>query len=445
MKDPRVTIQAKRINNRSPAQIFKQTALLCATLLLVGIAATAGAEPLSLAECIAQAKSNHPGLKTASWDSQRAAEAVRMKDSGNFPRLDAQLGYNMQLAPQAVIIAGKVAETQEPDYLFGGLAATYTLYDFGKREAALNQARLAYQASNYSFDARTSDVVLQVTQVYFGILEAEKLIAASQGEVAQLEQHRRIAQALYDEGVVTKNDLLQADVRLAAVRQKVLSQQNQQANLWLKLNYLTGNPKQHTATLDETTFIPVSDVNGVASDTIMARRGEILALRRSVDQAQAAVDESSSNFFPELYTKLALDYVQNDKVREQAIMTATLGIKINLFDGFASTSARQQAVLLRSQQTDALRQAESQVQLEIDTASNDITVARQQIEVSQASITRSQENLRINQERYRERVGTATEVLDAQTMLTQAQTDYYRAVYELQLASARYQRAIGKL
>ncbi|MFH1028353.1 MAG: TolC family protein, partial [Pseudomonadota bacterium] len=57
----------------------------------------------------------------------------------------------------------------------------------------------------------------------------------------------------------------------------------------------------------------------------------------------------------------------------------------------------------------------------------------------------SEENLRINRERYRERVGTATEVLDAQTLLTQTRTDYHRASYEYQVATARLKRACGEL
>jgi outer membrane protein TolC len=65
--------------------------------------------------------------------------------------------------------------------------------------------------------------------------------------------------------------------------------------------------------------------------------------------------------------------------------------------------------------------------------------------VAEASILQGEENLRINKERYQERVGTATEVLDAQTLFTQARTDYYRALYDYQTAAARLQHALGEL
>ena len=157
------------------------------------------------------------------------------------------------------------------------------------------------------------------------------------------------------------------------------------------------------------------------------------------------VRESKAAFYPELYTQGALNYVQNDKALEQTIMAATIGIRFNLFDGFATTANTEKAVRNRSRNQDALRQAESQVRLEIDTYRNDVNVARERIGVAETAIRQSEENLRINKERYQERVGTATEVLDAQTLITQARTDYYSALYDYQVSTARLKRAVGEL
>src|SRR6185369_5219807 len=130
-------------------------------------------------------------------------------------------------------------------------SATYTIYDFGRRAARQQQARSLTDSTAQLFEARQRDVSLQVIEAYFGILEASKLVAAAQEEVVQVEQHRRVAQALYEEGSVTRNDVLQADVRLAAARQKLLVSQNRRENLWLQLNFLTGAGQSYRADLDE--------------------------------------------------------------------------------------------------------------------------------------------------------------------------------------------------
>lgn len=402
-------------------------------------------ELLSLADCILLARSNSPALKTTAWDIKNTSEAIVQKRSSQFPKIDAQLGYNMQLDPQAVIISGRIAETQEADYLFSGISATYTLYDFGRRTAGIKQANLANFASINNFKAETANVAMQVIEIYFGILEGQKLIEATIQEITQLEEHHRVAQALFDEGVVTRNDLLQADVRLASVRQKMLTLKNRNENRWLQLNYLTGKSALFRANLDEKTTISTDKDKALNEETVLARRGEIMALRFSTESAESLVSESRSNFLPEIYSRVGIDYVQNKYVREQAIMSAIIGIKFNIFDGFASTANLNKAVLARSKSLDSLRQVESLVRLEIDTANNDRKVATERIAVAETSIKQSKENLRINQERYKERVGTATEVLDAQTMLTQSQVEYYSALFDQEIANARYQKAIGKL
>jgi outer membrane protein TolC len=260
-----------------------------------------------------------------------------------------------------------------------------------------------------------------------------------------MEQHRQVAQALFDEGVVTRNDVLQADVRLAGSRQNLLSARNRREDIWLQLNYLTGAKQGFRGELDEKAAIITSKEIRSDDHSLLARRPEIQALHKAVEASEAEVKEKSSNFYPELYTQLAMDYAQNKMVTEQTIMSATIGLKMNLFEGFATTSAKELAVRSRSKNQNALRQIESQVQLEIATAQNDIHVAEERIGVTKDAIRQSEENLRINQERYKERVGTGTEVLDAQTLLTQTKSDYYQALFDSQVASARLKRAIGDL
>ena len=253
-----------------------------------------------------------------------------------------------------------------------------------------------------------------------------------------------MAQVLFEEGVVTRNDVLQADVRLASARQKLMATRNNRENLWLKLNFLTGRETGFRSDLDESTAITISS-QGSSGSSDLAKRHDIQSLQHRISASEFDVVESRNNFYPELYTRLGMDYVQNNKVREQAIMSATIGIKFNIFDGYASTASRETAIKSRSKNQDILRLAEKQAILEIETARNDLNTARERIGVAESAIRQSEENLRINRERYRERVGTATDVLDAQTLVTLARTDYYRSFYDIQTATARLNKSLGEL
>lgn len=408
-------------------------------------ASTVCAAPLTLKECIEQGKQRNPLLVTLSNEKEIAATSIRQADSALYPRIDLQGGYTAQQAAQGVIMNGRTAETQEPEYAFANTAVSYTLYDFGRREAKRRSARFNADAIGHNIASREKEVFLQIITTYFGILEAQQLVTAAEKEVAQVSEHRRIAEIMHQQGMVTRNDVLQADVRLASARQKHLSTRNTRENLWLRLNFLTGSPPTRRGELEEGTD------QGVPPDTppdrlrALTARTELLALRKSLEAGDSELEESRKAFYPELFTRLELDYVQNDRVAEQTIMSATVGVRMNIFDGFSSTAARQRAALNRMKIEDAIRQTEAEITLELTTAYNDAKVANERIAVTRTAIEQSEENLRINRDRYQARVGTATDVLDAQTLLTQAKTEHFQALYEYRIASARVRRALGEL
>ena len=293
--------------------------------------------------------------------------------------------------------------------------------------------------------ANASDVALQIIESYFKILEAERLIQAADEEVTQITEHRRVAQVLFDEGVVTRNDVLQAEVRLASAKQKRLTVANQRENGWALLNFLTGSDPAFRGELDST-----AAVNGPAQSAPEGinqtnNRHDIKAQKQLFEAREFEVQENRENYIPEIFTRVAMDYMQNDKVREQTIYSAMIGIRLNLFDGFAADAAREKVVKQRSKQLDTVRLAEQHARLEITTARNDANIAKERIAVTEAAIKQSEENLRINKERYQERVGIASEVLDAETLVVQTKTDYFRALYDYQTALARLQNALGEL
>ena len=228
---------------------------------------------------------------------------------------------------------------------------------------------------------RTKDIFLQVVTVYYGILEYQKLVQAAEEEIVQMTDHLRVAKNLYEQGVVTRNDLLQAEVQLANSKQRGLMEANRLQNSWLYFNYLIGQPASYRAELevvDTTDIIPAP----VEEKFPLTNRAEVMALQKGIEADNLVVKESRSFYFPEIFTRLGVDYVQNKKVEEQAIIYATVGLKINLFDGLATTSRYRKAVQSRMQNEEKLRMLESQIRLEYDTASNDARIAAERIKTT---------------------------------------------------------------
>ncbi len=413
--------------------------------ILFGLSAPAAhAELLTLRDCLAKASTGNYSLKVAAHDEKIAEENVGIGKSGFFPRVDLQGGYTAQLEPQAIDFAGRSIATQDADYPFLSLSIYQTLYDFGRTDSRYRRAQALREATAYSYAGQEKDVFLQVVKAYFGILQEEKLVRAAEEEVTQMTDHLRVAQNFYEQGVVTRNDLLQAEVRLATSRQRALEEANRLNNGWLYLNYLIGLPPEYQSDLEEGAAVAPA-LSAADPEKAFVGRPEIKSLKKVVEGSEQQVRESRGNYYPELFAQLGMDYVQNGQVKEQVIMAATVGLKISLFDGLATTSRFRQAVENRSRNEEVLRQLQADIRLEYQTATNDVKVALERIKVAENSIRQGEENLRINKDRYQAQVGTATDVIDAQTLLTQTKTEYYRALFDYQVAVARVRKSLGEL
>jgi outer membrane protein TolC len=92
-----------------------------------------------------------------------------------------------------------------------------------------------------------------------------------------------------------------------------------------------------------------------------------------------------------------------------------------------------------------VRDAESQIALEVRQRWLDLQTARQRVAVARQTTAQADENLRVARDRYQQQAGTNTEVLDAETLRLQAYTNLYASSYETVLAGLRLRRAVGDL
>jgi outer membrane protein TolC len=419
--------------------------LYALTLLVLTLASPlpAKAATLTLNDCLALAASGNRSLKAKAFDETIAAQSVTLADSFWYPRIDLQGGYTVQAAEQKIQLNNTSIATQDAHYGFFSLTLNYLLYDFGRREARSHQAELLQEATSDRYQSQEKDLFLEVVKGYYGILRSGKLLLATDDEVTRLTDHLRVAQHLHEQGVVTRNDVLQAEVRLAGSRQRRLSARNEVEKAWLLLNYLTGQPETMRAELNETT--PFTGDMGPVNDDAVTARPEFRAQVKAVEAGEFDVTENKKAFFPEVFIKAGVDYIENSMVKEQAIYAATLGVRFNIFEGNATSARLRQAVARRSQDEARLNDLTAQLRLELATATRDATVAKERIGVTEQAISQADENVRINNNRYVEKVGTATELLDAQTLLTQTRVDYYTALYDYQVALARVKKALGEL
>ena len=85
------------------------------------------------------------------------------------------------------------------------------------------------------------------------------------------------------------------------------------------------------------------------------------------------------------------------------------------------------------------------IALEVKQNYLNMLTAEKNINVAAKSIEQAEENLRMSEERYKYQVATATDVLDAVTLLAQARTNYFSALADFNIAKAQLERAMGRM
>jgi outer membrane protein TolC len=84
------------------------------------------------------------------------------------------------------------------------------------------------------------------------------------------------------------------------------------------------------------------------------------------------------------------------------------------------------------------------VRLEVQRNYLELQSSRQKVEVTRGAVAQAEENLRLQRLRYQEGVGTATEVLDAVTLLTVTRTNAWKALYGVKRAEAGLLSSMGR-
>jgi outer membrane protein TolC len=115
-----------------------------------------------------------------------------------------------------------------------------------------------------------------------------------------------------------------------------------------------------------------------------------------------------------------------------------------VFDGGRVAAERAEAVAGRLGMEARLRDFDAMVAVEVRQGIAELNSARASIEAAEAGVRAATEARRVLAERFSAGVATNTDVLNAQVALLQAELDRTRALANLQLASARLDRALGR-
>jgi outer membrane protein len=408
-----------------------------------------GGPSLTLSEAFQMAWKENANLKVSRLQELIAEQERVRARSGFLPSLKANTIQQIYDDPRKYVFPGSgfpAFTFLNRNYWESTLTAEQTLYDFGATPSRYKKAVIGKEVAQLETQANRDDIFLLVAQTYFQVLRAEKLKIIADQEVTQLRDHLKIAKDLYEFGVVTNNDVLQAEVALADAKQRLISVQNAITNTQGSLDKLIGQPIHTMHKLQDENITPVPDLNlQDATQAALDARSDLKAAAGRVQQGEKTVTESRAGHFPRLYAMGGQYYQQSRYALHETQWFAILGLHWKIFSGFDTQAQVAEARERVNQLTVQKKDLAEQIKLEVQNAYLGLKETAERIAVTKDAVNQAEENLRLNEERYKEQVGTATDVIDAQTLLTRIRVNYNNAIYDHQVQKAQMLRAIGRI
>jgi outer membrane protein len=417
-------------------------------VFLVQLAGEAGADILALSEGLKIVTEKSRTIKISRSDEQIAEADAQAAMSRLLPTVNAASAWTALAHQPAAIFGPQSVPMSERNFLSYSISVQQTLFDFQGNASRYAASKAIVTARKFETQRIRNFAAIEFVLSYLDLLEAEKMISVAEKEVEALEAHRKKTQSLFDEGVITKNDLLQAEVKISDARQRLLTVSTLRKIQASRLNNILLRPLKTEVSLQD-----IEEPQGVSPHTVTVETAWELAEQQRTELKIA--DETlralgiekvarTSEFFPKIFAKGGYDFTENRYQLHEGNWSVTLGLSMNLFSGGLTQAEIRKLDFQVQKLAEQRAKLLDDIRLEVQQYLLLSVTAHERLNVTKDAVRQAEENLRINRVKHDEGIGTGTDVLDAVALLTVASMNHFKALYDLRKYEAAVFYAIGK-
>jgi len=426
-------------------------------VVLVPLAASAAAEPLSRAEAVARALERNPTVLRSLADREslrgRATEAradalPELSVYGSFQRY-VDPGFfnspNIDEFPPDVLQAFRPI----PSSLWGGsVALKQTLWSFSLGKA-IRAARYAEQLGDENVAAARQDTALRAVYAYNAYLLAIEQRKVAEKVVKQNEVQLDMAKNRLASGVATELEVLRFEVDLANARTTLLRLSGAVDLVRGDLNAVMRNPTDTPIVpTDALEFVDETAEQQQVVQEATASRPEV----KAVAWNEKIYDEAIGIYRADMQPRLDLDGAYGwstrvpDNFFESSYKKWALGVtlKIPVFDGWRTAGKVAQARADRAKVEQDRAALETQIDLEAKQAVDRLRVAASVFRAAELSVAQARRASEMTNANYQLGAATTLDVLDAQAALTQAEWNRVEALHAHVNARAGLRYVLGR-
>ena len=430
--------------------------------LICGISAQAQ-QAFTLQEAVQYGIKNHLSVKNAELDIVGAELTIKQIKASGLPQINGNFSYTYNAIIPTQLLDAKnfdpnAEEGAVTKFKFGvpwagqaGVGLNQLIFDatwlIGLRAAPIYRELARKGVTNNKIT-----VAENVTKAYYSVLVAEERSKILDLNIARIDSLIKEMKVMNQQGFIEKIDL----DRLEVQRNNLLTETQKVKNLILLsqtlLKFQMGMKIQEPIVLKDKLsevdirpltmlqFQPVDYANRIEYSTLMVQRElSVLDMERTVKGAIPKVSFSGSLGAGHSNTRF------NPFERWFGSSALTLGVQIPIYDsGLRKIQLQQQKLALTKLDQSATLLKES-FDLQSESASINLKNGLESLTVQQRNLDLAKEVIRVTKIKYQAGQGSNIEVVNAESALKEAQTNYFAALYDVLIAKVDLDKAMGKL
>ena len=411
--------------------------------------------PLDLARALELAAARNRRIAESHEQVEEARWRVYETRGRLFPTTTASGRYSwytderitdVEFAPGALPpgVDPPLVAVQEQD--FGTINGTITLpIDlFGEIRHALLAAQAGYRGEEARAWAVQLEQEVAVTRAYFRLLESQRLRDVTLQTQAANRTQLANAQKRYDEGRLTKNELLVVEVAVSDTAQELLQRELAIAQWRWALNQAVGLPVDAPTRLIDVTEPPAVPSPEEAMRVGFESNPVLLALVEEQQRLEATTTSLERGWLPRFEAGGSWDASSSRLVQPQDYGAAFVGMRWDL-----GTDTQRLARIAQARHAARRNQVTLERELrEIEEAMRGTQRGAEErlaaYATARLALGQAEENLRIRQQQFDVGRATSEDVLDAQALLEQQRATLATALYQAHTRRAELQQLMGR-
>ena len=302
-----------------------------------------------------------------------------------------------------------------------------------QRKGAAKQVemyQLISQRTKETLSFETEKAYLQLQMLY----DADKVLKEA---LSTSKAVCKTSKDYFEQGLIQKSDLLNAELHVMNIETQLKNSQSNIRDASDLLSLLMGQPAGTVYTID-----PIAQNISLLIDSLQLSndRADFKALQSGMESYDMMIKSSKMSYLPKL--NAFASYQLNDKSIMGFNANAYLaGVQLswNIFNGNRTKNTITQQNLEKDKLVKQLDQQKSEAQVQINHAKRQLSDAIFSIKQQQLAVEQASEALRVLQNRYTQGLVKTSDMLIAQTQLSQQRLGAVQAVFNYNLAVAYLQ------